>query len=170
MEKAFLCHAVILFHHIFSPFFQECNPKFNNLAHLTRTWGSLGQATYSNIPTKKNYMILVKLTSILHDHWGQVWPEDWAWWLKLDNTLTGGPPAITNVNHGRCWSWIKWRPCWLLVIADRSEHIFTKTILLMFVCLCLSRYNPSLVHSMITKFGPEVQKTLIKVTTLLLRG
>ena len=122
MEKAFLGYAVILFHHIFSPFFQEWNPKFNNLAHLTRTWGSLGQATYSNIPTKKNYMILVKLTSTLRDHWGQVWPEDGAWWLKLDNTLTGGGGA----SNYQCWPWqmlilnqmwIKWRPCWLLVIA-----------------------------------------------------
>ena len=63
MMKVFLCHAIILFHHFFFLFFQACNPKFNNLDHLTRIWESLEQANYGSISIKENYKISARISA-----------------------------------------------------------------------------------------------------------
>ena len=46
-------------------FFQACNPKFNNLDHLTRIWESLEQANYGSISIniKENYKISARISA-----------------------------------------------------------------------------------------------------------
>ena len=150
------------YHLVSSHFFQACNPKFKNLDSLTRTWGSLNRPTTAAFPPRRTTRSLPKLTSTLHGHKCQVWPEDGACVVEqlfvqqlvqinsTKKTSTSAVLALCEVNVSGDW-WIPLIKATRLVVSwggvgdggstcsSKLDNTFLPTRPVCWhVCVCLS--------------------------------